>query len=157
MISLDADQPIFSVSQVADAIGAPAETLRTWIKRDGIKSLHAKDEIFLPGVRRSHLISPRKALQVAATYRLVRLGMSPSAASLAAAYWTEAGTPDRLPADLFKKSGSTFLVAYDPDQSPPAEVVHHADLIVACSRAPAAIVNLNVLTRDLFKRLGVTP
>jgi len=156
MVSLDADQPIFPVSQVASAIGAPTETLRTWIKRSEIKSIDAStDDVFLPGARRSHLLSPRKALQIAAMNGLVGLGMSPAKASLAAAYWTEAGTPERLPADVFKKKGSTFLVAYQPDTNPPAEVVHQADLVTACSKAPAAIINLNVLTMDLFKKLGL--
>lgn len=157
MVSLDADQPIFPVSLVASAIGAPTETLRTWLKRSEIKSIGAPgDDVFLPGVRRSHLLSPRKALQIAAMNGLVGLGMSPAKASLAAAYWTEAGTAERLPADVFRKRGSTFLVAYHPDSDPPAEVVHHADLIPACSKAPAAVINLNVLTTDLFKKLGLT-
>jgi len=158
MVVLNFDQPAFPVSYVASAIGASLDTVRSWIKRDGIKSFGEKEEeVFLRRVGSYYYLSPRKALHIAATFALVGFGMPSRKASLAAAHWTEAGTTDRLPADVFKKSGATFLVAYHPNSEPPAEVVHQSNLAVACSKAPAVVVNLNTLTAELFNKLGMTP
>jgi hypothetical protein len=113
--------------------------------------------VFLRRIRSSYQLSPRKALHIAATFALVGFGMSSRQAMLAAAHWTEAGTTDRLPADVFKENGATILVAYHPNSKPPAEVVRQSNLAVACSKAPAVVVNLNTLTAELFNKPEVTP
>jgi hypothetical protein len=59
----------------------------------------------------AHRLSLRSALRIGAMAELIALGVPPRRAGEAALRWTELGTLDRLPAELFAK-GLTILCVY---------------------------------------------
>lgn len=151
----DPDAEFFSTEATAHASDGPLPTLKTWFARGDIALL--KDET--PGRGRERRFSLRRVMQIALVVRLARAGASPSAASIAAAKWTDVGRPDRLPGGLFPKGQSYFVARIDRDGSVPrAEVTNSDSLLQAFAHAQAdtiCAVHLNQLDIDVRKRLGI--
>jgi hypothetical protein len=162
MISIDMDHPMFPVSRVASGIAdASVETVRSWLKRDDLNAAIKAVQSDYPAAARSGLLSVRRALQIAATYEIIRLGMPASKASFAAAMWTDTATMAgnkiaRLPADVFAPPAITFLaIRATIEEFPDAKVITNKDLITSCSRGGAIVINLSRLRMNLFKHLGL--
>jgi hypothetical protein len=163
MVRLDMDHPMFPVSHVAGGIEkASVETVRTWLKRDDLNAAIKAVESDFPSAARSGLLSIRRALQTAATYEIVRLGMSASKAAFAAAVWTDTATMTgdnkiaRLPAEVFAPPAITFLAVRATNEDyPAADVITNKRLITSCSGGGAIIINLTYLRLQMFQHLGI--
>jgi hypothetical protein len=98
--------PTFSAAQVANAAGVTYGNLNNWMRPDrGVITMGIASGGGHGGERRFTL---RAAYQIALTAKLVRRGMSPQAASRAAAHFAAVGDDDRGPGELFVE-GETYL------------------------------------------------
>jgi hypothetical protein len=107
--SVNDDDALFTISQVASAAGVPANTIRSWFQR-GHLVLHQLDKAAdRNGLPRK--FSMRSALAIAAAADLVKLGVAPDSAARAANAWAHIGDQDRLPAGLYERD-FTVLCGY---------------------------------------------
>jgi hypothetical protein len=120
------DTPAFTTAEIALAIGIPAETLRTWIKRGDIELVQSEPENQRhPGTGRNRLLSLRRAIHIGLVAELVKTGLSPSEASTLAlhysdigdgtAAWVGEGEPviTRMPGCLYQKDGPTIFRVFN--------------------------------------------
>lgn len=164
------DIPQFLSPDVQKAVGIDAATFRNWIVRKPAAILLSEDDRLAGGSGRSHLLTYRRTLQTAITAHLVRLGLSPRQAGLAAAKFTDMGSAvsgaagqigpfKRGPGQLFN-GGATLLVVQADEGA--AEIVHATPQTTAASlfygRKPAlAIAHINRIDEDLKATLGIHP
>jgi hypothetical protein len=113
----DLDEPRYLISSVARAADVPVATLRSWLQRRHLWL--AKHDHPAEAFGSAHRLSLRSALRVGAMAELIALGVPPRRAGEAALLWTEAGSPERLPAQLYAKPLTALCVWRDG-----AEVKH---------------------------------
>jgi hypothetical protein len=115
------DDPRFTLSQVADAAGVSANTLRSWLQRKHWRLDMAIGDSPAEIAGKAHLVTLRRALHIGAAAELIRNDVDPARAFKAARSFVDVYDPIfegdghfRGPDGLFE-TGWTMLVAY-PDQ-----------------------------------------
>lgn len=110
------DDPIYSISVVADALSIHEGTLRARLTpQKQIFRLGETDKGATKGGTR--LLTMRRVLQIGTAYSLIDLGMEPASAARAAMAFSDFGNtdPERAPGELFDRPADrcfTVLVAY---------------------------------------------
>jgi len=115
------DDPRFTLSQVAEAVGVSANTLRSWLQRKHWRLDMAVGDSPAEIAGKAHLVTLRRALHIGAAVELIRNDVEPARAFRAARSFVDVFNP-RFEADrhvrgeegLFEDAW-TVLVAY-PDQ-----------------------------------------
>jgi hypothetical protein len=154
------NQQTYPFSVAAQVGGLQRNTLKTWIKRKNITFSEAEllraDKAGLP-----HQLSYGTVVRIAITWRLVRFGMNPSTAWLAALKYTLAGgivtgrnETTRLPGELYK-TGQTWLVVKDDGSAKVVNFHPDAQASVLSVHADSAIcLHMNVLIEQLDEKLS---
>jgi len=116
------DDPRFTLSQVADAVGVSANTLRSWLQRKHWRLDMAIGDSPAEIAGKAHLVTLRRALHIGAAVELIRNDVDPARAFQAARSFVDIHDPIfeddghiRGAEGLFE-TGWTMLVAY-PDQN----------------------------------------
>ena len=107
------DKPVFLLGEVAEAAGITETVLKAWIARKVVPV--GKFDIAAQGKGRARLFTLRRAISVAVTAELVRLGVTASQAALFALALTdyEPGA-----AELEKLANSDAILLAHPDREP---------------------------------------
>lgn len=105
------DNPVYSLSDVAAAIGLRVGTLRMYVQR-GHFVLRTPDLAARGGV--ANLVTLRRALQWGVAVRLIKCGYSPKSAERAAFKFSDCESYDRRAGELFALPALTVLMV-DPD------------------------------------------
>lgn len=105
------DAPQFLASDVCTGTGVSPSTLKNWISRNPpiIVMQDSDREAHMAG--RPLRFTLRRIVQIGITYELVRFGIDPRPAAMAARRFTDSGNKDRLPGFHFAK-GETFLAQH---------------------------------------------
>lgn len=103
------DTPRYSLSQVAMATGGAVNTLRAHLARGHWKLIDKKGDVTsdIPG--RPHIITLRRALQIAVATDLIAGGIEPKFAYASAWVFSDEKNPDRPAGELFPQPDLTML------------------------------------------------
>lgn len=120
-------QPLYSTAELAHATGVPAETIRTWFKRNILNFSQAGmgEDVERVGLGRRY--SANTALLVAIMGRLTAGGMVAADARHAASHFVFASVDERDPGCLYFTGQTILAIAKDFPGGMQVKVAHQTD------------------------------
>jgi hypothetical protein len=154
------NEQTYPLSVAAQVGEIKPNTLKAWIKRKNIS--FTEDEMLRANkAGLPHRLSHGTVTRIAIMARLVRFGMDPNKAWLAALKYTFSGAiitgrkeTTRLPGELYK-TGQTWLVVRDDGSAKVVNLQSHARAVELAIHADLAIViHMNPFIEQLDKKLA---
>ena len=145
---------LYGTNNVARAAGVADGVVRSWLDRGLITMAEGGRDA--AGRAQSRLFPIETALQVAVAAELMRLGFTASRATRLALSFSDSGTTDRLPGELFDDDKTILAVWPHLEAGKVIRASSIASIFAGAgvSAASAAFLDLNEVYRNTAARLG---